>query len=182
MNAGFAAVTPVAPVGPDDATAESFKVAMRRVGSSVAIVTSAHGTQRGGLTATAVCPVCVEPPSLLVCVNRASHTHGLIEASGRFAVNVLEEGQGDVANTFAGRTGEEGDGKFAAAGVWEVENAGLPILKETVAFVTCSVIHSIRLDTHTVFIGRVAHVGSNVDGRPLIYTDRHFARLHPLAE
>ena len=154
-----------------------FRFAMRRVASSVTIITGAHQGRRGGLTATAVCPVCIDPPSLLVCVNRTSKTHGLITGSRRFGVNVLEAGHRDVAETFAGRTGHDGDDKFVAAGLWEDGEASLPMLREAIAFIACRIVREVVVETHTVFVGLVEKSVARSDGLPLLYADRQFARM-----
>lgn len=154
-----------------------FRAAMRRVATSVAVVTGAHQGQRGGLTATAVCPVCIDPPSLLVSINRSSNTHELIARSRRFAVNILAEDHRDVAETFAGRTGHDGEAKFAGAGVWEAGSADLPILSGAVAFIACRIIREVEVDTHTIFVGLVERAASRLDGSPLVYFDRRFASL-----
>jgi flavin reductase (DIM6/NTAB) family NADH-FMN oxidoreductase RutF len=160
-----------------DRLAGDFRAAMRRLGATVAIITGADRGRTGGLTATAVCSVCIDPPSLLICVNQSSNTHGLIAGSRRFGVNFLERGQRDVAETFAGRTGHDGKDKFAGAGTWLDDGADLPMLEGAVAFVACRVIREVVVDTHTVFVGLVERVASKTDGQPLLYADQQFAVL-----
>jgi flavin reductase (DIM6/NTAB) family NADH-FMN oxidoreductase RutF len=154
-----------------------FRTAMRRAAASVAVITAAHQGRRGGLTATALCPVSVEPASLLICVNRSANTHALIAASGRFAVNLLDQGQRGVAEAFAGRTGLDGDDKFGGAGLWESDESSLPVLSGAVAFISCDVIRRVEVETHSIFIGLVKRAIAREAGLPLVYADRNFVRL-----
>src|ERR1044071_1580189 len=80
---------------------DQFKLGMRQVTSSVAVVTSRAGRVRNGLTATAVCSVCAHPPPLLVCINRSASAEPLITESGSFAVNFLTEEQHPIARLFS---------------------------------------------------------------------------------
>ncbi len=69
---------------------EEFRAGMRKLAGGVTIVTSIDQEgRRCGLTATAVCSLSTEPPSLVACVNRTSSVAAVVEASGVFAVNVL---------------------------------------------------------------------------------------------
>ena len=70
-----------------------FKAAMRQVTSSVAVVTASFGNLRNGLTATSVCSVTMEPPTMLVCVNRKARADALIAESRAFAINILADAQ-----------------------------------------------------------------------------------------
>ncbi len=78
-----------------------FKLGMRQVVSSVAIVTSRAGGVRNGLTATAVCSVSADPPTVLACVNRNASAEALIAESGNFAINFLTEDQHNIARLFS---------------------------------------------------------------------------------
>src|SRR4051812_36380917 len=78
-----------------------FKTVMRQVVSSVAIVTARAGKVRNGLTATAVCSVSAEPPTMLICVNRRATAESIIAESGAFAINFLTQDQHQIARLFS---------------------------------------------------------------------------------
>ena len=78
-----------------------FRTSLRLLASTVALVTAAHGTERGGLTATAACSLSVDPPLMLVCVSRRSRTHGFMRESDSFCINYLGEQHRDLALLFA---------------------------------------------------------------------------------
>jgi flavin reductase (NADH)/flavin reductase len=79
-----------------------FRTGMRHLAAGVCVITtSAHGGGRFGLTATAVCSVSADPPTLLVCLNNSTTTCKEILESGRFAVNVLAGHDQEIAQVFA---------------------------------------------------------------------------------
>src|SRR6266446_1108099 len=84
----------------DDAT---FKTAMRLLAGGVTIVATSCDGQVSGLTATAVCSLALSPPRVLACVNHAGVTYELISKSRIMSVNLLAEGQEDLAQRFAAK-------------------------------------------------------------------------------
>ncbi|PWE29732.1 nitrilotriacetate monooxygenase [Pararhodobacter marinus] len=155
-----------------------FRSAMARFPGAVTIITTLTPQGRRGITATAVCSVTADPPSLLVCVNRATGTcQGILE-SGRFAVNLLPDPSGDVAMRFAGAGGATGEDKFAL-GDWREDAAGLPVLADARVAFSCEVAESLTAGTHQIFIGQITDI-SEADGAALLYEQSRFHRLAPL--
>jgi len=90
-------------------TAEQFKAAMARFPGAVTIVTSLADGERRGVTATAVCSVSADPPSLLACVNRRTGTCRAVHDCDRFNVNLLPDPSAALALRFAGAGDATGD-------------------------------------------------------------------------
>ena len=84
-----------------DFTTADFKAVMGRFATGVTVVTTALGSQRAGITVNAFCSVSLDPPLVLVCIERTAHIHDLLIEAGVFAVNLLAEGQDEVARCFA---------------------------------------------------------------------------------
>ena len=82
-----------------------FREAMSRYGAAVHVITTDGPAGKGGFTATAVCSVSDDPPTLLVCVNRKSQSGPILTANGVFCVNTLGADDEALSNMFAGRTG-----------------------------------------------------------------------------
>ena len=99
-----------------------FRKAMRTLASAVSIVSTAHDGRRFGMTATAVCSLSMQPPTLLVCVNQSTSLHHPLLSAGRFCINILHADQDELARTF-GRKGIED--RFAS-GNWQVDDRGVP--------------------------------------------------------
>lgn len=156
------------PVSVDTAT---FKSAMRRLAASVAVITSRHGDRLNGMTATAVCSVSVEPPLVLVVVNRCSQSYPLIRHGGTFALNFLREGQDEIARYFAAKDGKSFDMFAHDDGV-----TGCPLLRDCAASVECVVHSASDSGSHTIFVGRVVNAVVHPVS-PLVYYNGRFARL-----
>ena len=73
---------------------------MRSLASAVSIVSTAHDDRRFGMTATAVCSLSMQPPTLLVCVNQSTSLHHPLLSAGRFCINILHADQDELARTF----------------------------------------------------------------------------------
>lgn len=149
-----------------------LKEAMARVPGPVVVVTTVDGTERRfGFTASSFVSVSLEPPLILVCLGKGASTHPAFRTAGTFMVNVLAEGQEEVARRFAA----SGVDRFATSGMTACE-MGLPGLSDAVARVACSMHRIVDAGDHSILIGQVesAHVGNRP---PLIYADRMFSRV-----
>ncbi|WP_137132733.1 flavin reductase family protein [Rhizobium sp. FY34] len=158
-----------------DPPIDAFKGAMRRFASGVGVITAGQGEDRRGLTATAISSVTMDPPTILVCVNKNGEAHQAIEKDGAFCVNILaSEGEG-AALDFAGQTGRAGADRFAAFS-WSQLTTGSPALDGALANIDCEITERVETASHTVFFGRVLDVRLS-DGAPLVHFDRKFVKL-----
>ena len=164
----------------ESVSAETFKQAMRCLAAGVTIITTRHGSVRGGLTATAVCSLSVDPPQLLVCVNRSAAAHELIAEGENLCVNLLAHKHQALAARFAGQTGILGEDRFRA-GRWTTLKTGAPVLEDALASFDCIVSEKVATATHTIFIGRVVDVRVRTKGRPLLYAGGAYAVAQALA-
>ena len=159
--------------------AADYIAAMSMHASSVCIVTTEHAGEKFGLTATAVASVSAEPPRLLICVNKTGLTHEKISASGRFAVNVLAEGQDMLAMLFASRAAS---GERFSKGEWGRLQTGAPILRGAAAAFDCRVGEASDQSTHTVFFGDVVACEHLPGQDALLYGARRFRQLRKVFE
>ena len=123
-----------------------------------------------------MCSVCAEPALLLVCVNAGNEFCAMVDASARFAVNILGEHQQAVSNVFAGIGEETESDRFAAAGEWTTLASGAPILGDALVSLDCELDTALERGTHRVFFGRVIDVRTT-RGEPLVYTARGYAQM-----
>jgi flavin reductase len=146
--------------------AEVFKSGMRRLASGVSIITTLGPDGPRGLTATAICSVSVEPPTLLCCINRGSSAHDVIHGSRVLAVNFLAAADEDLANRFSGvDTREE---RFAE-GRWTRLATGAPILETALASFDCRIASIMDGTTHSIFFAEVLEVRLGEEALPLLY-------------
>jgi flavin reductase (DIM6/NTAB) family NADH-FMN oxidoreductase RutF len=140
--------------GLTDATGTSFRQAMRQIACGVGVITLGAGEDRAGLTATSVCPLSTDPPTLLVCVDRGSSSTPVLKRLGAFAVNVLAADQREAAELFAGGSAPRGPERFKA-GRWLTLPSGISALAGSVAVFECEVDELIERGVHAIVIGRV---------------------------
>lgn len=148
--------------------------------SSVCIVTTTLNGERFGLTATAVNSICATPPRLLVCVNTSGSTHAKILAAGVLCVNVVAEGQDEIAKAFAGLLGKDFD-KFSQ-GTWSELKTQSPVLNNATAVFDCHIVETIEQFTHTIFICEVVATQIKPNAAPLLYGNQKFRHLRKIEQ
>ncbi|MCB2085433.1 MAG: flavin reductase [Sphingomonadaceae bacterium] len=157
-----------------------LRSALRRLPGPVSIVTT-HDPAGGGpagMVASAVIPVSMEPPSMLVAVNRQSSCHACIENAGRFCINLLGTEQRELVAPFS--TASLRQSRFETGG-WEFAD-NIPFLSGAIANLFCKVENTLVHGSHELFIGDVYEVrladGSEAD--PLGWMEGGFARFGSL--
>ncbi len=148
----------------------AFRKAMRRVASTVNVISICVDGQPMGITATAVSSVSLDPPSLLVCINRAAAVHAPMGDMSHFRVNVLHRDQVPIARMFADRS--QHSLRFASG--WKVESPGAPLLIDAQATILCRRIDSHSFATHSIFIGLVEEATARDGVDPLLYLDGRY--------
>jgi flavin reductase (DIM6/NTAB) family NADH-FMN oxidoreductase RutF len=157
----------VDPSGNPDLPAQ-FKVAMRRLAASVSIVVARGDGGPVGMAATSITSLTVDPPAVLVCVNRAASLHALLVPGAPLSVNLLSRDQKDVSVAFGG--GIPGDKRFSV-GTWACGEDGLPALLGAQANLGCTIDAMLAYGTHSIVIARVVTAHVSADVAPLIYQD-----------
>lgn len=126
-----------------------------------------------GLTATAFTSVSIDPPLVLVCVDKQAESHQHFHTSRAFAVNFLALGQEELSRRFAVSGGDKFGGLNTSRGV-----SGAPLLADTAGYVDCRTVSVVEAGDHTVFIGQVEAAEAR-DLPPLLYFRGAYHRLHP---
>jgi flavin reductase (DIM6/NTAB) family NADH-FMN oxidoreductase RutF len=149
----------------------AFREAIAHFATGVTVITAKHGDRPTGMTASAVASLSLDPVLLLVCISNALPSHEAIEGSRRFVVNVLGEGQQDLALQFA-RPSED---KFE--GIALNEGSDLPVLDDAIAYFVCDVHERFPGGDHSIFTGLVRECGAKRGRRPLLYFRSGFGSL-----
>jgi flavin reductase (NADH)/flavin reductase len=153
-------------------SADLFRRSMRRLVASVCIVTAGrpdHPTT--GLTATSVCSVSAEPPTLLCCIDRGRPSYAAFLEAGAFGVNVLAYEDRELANRFARRmlTAEKFEGVDLRG------DSGSPLLSSAMAGFDCRLSHHVEVATHGILFGEIVDIRIRQDdARPLLYAHGGF--------
>jgi 4-nitrophenol 2-monooxygenase / 4-nitrocatechol 4-monooxygenase, reductase component len=161
---------------PETVQADVFRDVIGRFATGVTVITARCDGLDYGMTASAVTSLSLDPPTLLVCINRANATYRAIDRSGAFGVSILHEGQAEVAAHFASRHPD----KFAAAETAEGQ-LGLPLVAGALATLECAVSEHFVGGTHEVFLGRIV-VAHAAEGRPLTYFRGAFGHFGSAAD
>jgi flavin reductase (DIM6/NTAB) family NADH-FMN oxidoreductase RutF len=152
-------------------TSDEFREVISHFASGVTVITALAGDRPFGTTASAVTSLSLEPPMLLICMNKQSETGRAVAAAGHFAVNILGADQIDLARRFARKGGDKFDGVPVKPGRW-----GEPLFDEALATLECSVAEQTAVATHYVFMAEVVS-GTARAGTPLAYFRGQFGRL-----
>jgi flavin-dependent trigonelline monooxygenase, reductase component len=150
-------------------SAAEFKHAMRRVPTGVTVVTTFKEGEPRGITVNAFASVSLEPPSLLICVNREARSYLFISTSRVFCVNVLAGDQRGLAEHFSGKVRER---QFADV-AYSIDATGAPVLDGAIAHFDCELAQEYQIGSHSILIGRVISCSAR-PGSPLGYFNGGF--------
>ena len=166
LKKNFAGEHASAPAEPRD----EFRLAMRELAGAVTIISAGEDDRRAGFVATSVSSLSVDPPTLIVCVNRASSSWPTLREASSFGVNVLSASHRELAHRFAGRTGAEGAERYHGGDwIWIKLQTGAPLLNDALASFDCVIEEILERHSHAILIGRVAAVRRRGDGGALVY-------------
>lgn len=146
----------------------AFRAAMRKLAGAVSVLSVGQGEARTGLTATSVSSLSVDPPTLLVSVNRTASASASLLAEQAFAINVLRPHHQALADRFAGRHGVSGAARYEGA-EWSRLATGAPVLTDALAVFDCELEDAIERHTHLIIIGRVVASRVTEGADPLLY-------------
>lgn len=155
-----------------------FKRAMGQFASGVTVVTTKHGETPIGITASSFTSLSLDPPLVIVSLNKKLFTHNVIADSGFFAVNVLSARQLELGMRFAGMKPEIKD-RFAGLDI-HTAITGSPLLPESLAWVDCTVWATYDGGDHTIFVGEVKDLSVSDSDMPLLYHNRLWRRSEAL--
>ncbi|CAB1223277.1 flavin reductase [Acinetobacter bouvetii] len=151
-----------------------FKNAMSSLTSAVNVVTTMGASGRHGFTASAVCSVTDTPPTLLVCMNKASRSHANFVENKILTVNVLGAQHEQLSNAFASKLSS--DERFALANWTELET-GAPVLTDALVSFDCEIEQIQEVGTHTIFICPIVAIQKNEDDQALVYFNRAYHQV-----
>lgn len=151
---------------------DDFRQAMRRLATTVAIVTTGRGDEYAGMAATAVMSVTADPPTLVVAVNRNASMSPILDAHGWFCVNLLAERHEALVAVFGGA--KSGKARFDD-GDWTLSTDAPPVLADAAASLVCETTGRFDVGTHTLVVGEVRAIASHPQIDPLIWVDGRVA-------
>lgn len=145
-----------------------------RWATGVTVVTTAGKGGMGGLTANSVASLSLDPPLVLVAVDKRAGSHAEIRENGCYAMNILSADHEEVSRRFA----TSGPKDFSGL-KWKTAVTGAPVLEEALGYVDCRLVEILPGGDHDIFIGEIVAGESRDDGHPLLY---YSGKYHRLAE
>lgn len=159
-----------------EVTSGDFRNAMRQLTGGVSVITAGRGRDISGMTVTSVSSLSVDPPALIVSINREASSWPLVKRYGFFGVNILTSDQIDTAERFTGKGGLKGADRFAGAG-WTTRASGVPLLVGALAAIDCEVEDIVERHSHAIVIGRVLDVAVSARTAALAYWQGRYVAI-----
>jgi flavin reductase (DIM6/NTAB) family NADH-FMN oxidoreductase RutF len=145
---------------------------MSRFASGVTVVTChVPGGEMRGITVSAFSSLSLDPPLVLVCIDKRASLHDDLKEGGFFAVNFLAEDQEPVSRRFASKDNDRFNGINCSKGQTQT-----PLIEGALGFVECRVVNVYAGGDHTIFVGEVEATCVR-DGRPLLYFRGDYSNL-----
>jgi flavin reductase (DIM6/NTAB) family NADH-FMN oxidoreductase RutF/DNA-binding GntR family transcriptional regulator len=148
-----------------------FRDVVGRFASGVTVITTREAGQDFGMTASAMSSLSLDPPMILICVNRRAASRQAISQARAFGVNILHEDQASLAMHFATPQPDKFKDLSVTRGAM-----GCPRLSGVLAWLECEVVEEVEGGTHSVYFGKVKDAAAR-DGRPLAYFRGQFGQL-----
>jgi 3-hydroxy-9,10-secoandrosta-1,3,5(10)-triene-9,17-dione monooxygenase reductase component len=168
---------PDSPAPTVDVAPDVFRSVMGHFVTGITVVTTLNDGRPEGITVNALSSVSLEPPLVMVALDRRRFITPSVRTAGRYAVNVLAEDQQGLSDCFAGAAVVPGRDDFCGA-PWSPGLTGLPLLEGAIATLECSVVETFQAGDHELFIGRVEALGSSEQRpMPLLYYRRQYLRI-----
>jgi flavin reductase (DIM6/NTAB) family NADH-FMN oxidoreductase RutF len=155
---------------------EDLRQVMRNWASGVTVVTAKNDGQCHGMTVSAFTSISLQPPLVLVSLEKTSRTHEMIQASQHFGITILSDDQKDISDRFAGRMPALDDNRFLGLAV-ETLSSGVPFIVGGLAYLDCHIVHTYDSGLHTLFIGEVDAQCTALALKPLLYHDQDYRSL-----
>lgn len=156
--------------------AACLRTALRSLVRPVAVITAAHAGERYAMAATAFCEVSMDPPSMLVCVNRNNTTYQAIAEGADIGLNLLSEQQAEISQATGGA--KTTAGKFAV-GNWVHADGKPPRLADCLAAMVLRPTQVVDQGTHAIVIGEIVEIECQQQTAPLAFHDGSY--MFPLA-
>jgi flavin reductase (DIM6/NTAB) family NADH-FMN oxidoreductase RutF len=124
-----------------------------------------------GLTANAITSVSLDPPLLLICIDRKAETFAHFYDSKSFTVNILADDQQELSSRFAKSGGDKFSGLSHRTG-----RLGTPILDGSLGYIECRIVATHEAGDHVIHIGEVETAEVRA-GRPLLFFQGQYRKI-----
>ena len=148
------------------ASNDLFKELMRRFAAGVTLVTFNENGKFGGLTVSSFCSLSMDPPLVLICIDRKIASHESLEKTATFGVNICNSEQGKIAWDFANSNIDKNE--LIKSLPHTLTELGTPLLEGCLAAMECKITQKYDGGDHTIFIGQVEEGTYDENAEPLV--------------
>ena len=159
------------------ASNDLFKELMRRFTAGVTLVTFNENKKFGGLTVSSFCSLSMDPPLVLICIDRKIVSHDSLEKTDTFGVNICNSEQGKLAWDFA--NSEIDKNELIKSLPHTLTELGTPLLDGCLATMECKITQKYDGGDHTIFIGQVEEGKIDENAEPLVYYGSGLGEFKP---
>lgn len=156
---------------------ENFKELMKRFASGVTLITYENEGKYGGLTVSSFCSLSMNPPLILICVDKKIPSHDLLKNGTSFGVNICNSEQGKLAWDFANSNVDKNE--LILSLKYSITDNKVPLLTDCMASMECSIKESYEGGDHTIFIGQIEKGNFDEESEPLIYYKSGLGNFKP---
>lgn len=156
-----------------------MRAGLRRFAKAVVVITTKKDGVRHAMAATAVSELSMDPPSMLICVNKTASMHPILESGTDFCLNILDAAHVHISAACSGAV--KGEARFEV-GSWADSSIDIPRLQDAQASFVCRQTQQVAYGSHTIFIGDVVEMFSSDTVDPLVYVDGRYVRIGEAAE
>ncbi|MGO3326937.1 3-hydroxy-9,10-secoandrosta-1,3,5(10)-triene-9,17-dione monooxygenase reductase subunit [Gordonia sp. (in: high G+C Gram-positive bacteria)] len=169
-------MAPLSPYGSDDFDSRQFRTAMGQFCTGITVITSIDADDEPvGFACQSFAALSLDPPLVVFCPMKTSRTWPVIAERGAFVVNILSNKQQSVSAVF----GAPGKDKFASV-EWDRSPEGMPVIRNSLTWVECTVENVNDGGDHDVVIGRANVLGEVLQDKPLLfYRGGYLSTEHP---
>ena len=159
------------------ASNDLFKELMRRFAAGVTLVTFNENGKFGGLTVSSFCSLSMNPPLVLICIDRKIASHNSLEKTTHFGVNICNSKQGKLAWDFANSNIDKNE--LINSLPHKITDFGTPLLEGCLASMDCRITEKYDGGDHTIFVGHVEDGNFDENADPLVYYGSGLGEFKP---
>ena len=148
---------------------DNFRLAMRRYIYSVSIMSNKDDGYLNAITVSSVTSISMDPPSLLICINKSARIHDTLKIGSEFCINLLNKDQEELSNICSDE--DSYDERFNDKN-WNTK--GVPFLANAQANIFCKVDKLSSYHTHTIVVGLVQDANYSDEISTLTYVNGNY--------
>ena len=148
-------------------TNDTFKELMKRFASGVTLITFDDDGKYSGLTVSSFCSLSMNPPLILICIDKNIHSHNSLKIGASFGVNICTSEQGKLAWDFANSNVDKNE--LILSLNHKITNNKVPLSDDCLASMECTIKEAYEGGDHTIFVGQIESGDFNDKADPLVY-------------